>query len=296
MMDLKDFTVSDEHFSLKDYATEADIPKSMRAELEAETAKIEAEIDSLQEGLYADSREGLIIVLQAPDAAGKDSLIRHVMGVFDPQGVTVTPFKQPSKEELAHDFLWRAMRAVPNRGQIGIFNRSYYEDVLIVRVHDLQKTYEMPPRCLDMGKKEFFDLRYKDIRNFEDYLYHNGYRVVKLFLNLSKRVQGKRFLERMDNPDKQWKVSSSDMAERAYWDDYQKAYEECIRATASKHAPWYVLPADRKWQTRYYGALALRKVLKECCTAFPTPDATEQAAIAEARTQLLAEGIPEPKE
>lgn len=288
-MKLKDLIVTNDDFSIKDYPTIADIPKSDRADIEAKTAQIEAEIDQLQEALYADAREGLIIVLQAPDAAGKDSLIRHVMGVFDPQGVSVTPFKQPSKEELAHDYLWRAELAIPNRGQISIFNRSYYEDVLIVRVHDLQKTYHMPPRCTAMSTDEFFDLRYQDIRNYEEYLYHNGYRILKIFLNLSKDVQARRFLERIEDPTKHWKFSPSDMTEREYWDEYQKAYEKCIRKTASKHAPWYVLPADHKWQTRYFAAQALRDTLKECCTEYPTIDAEMVSTMDAAAEQLKSE-------
>lgn len=289
MQKLDDFKVTSSKFDLSKMPAKADCSKADKAKYVEETARLAIEIQELQEALYADGREGLIIVLQALDAAGKDSLIKHVMGAFDPQGVDVRSFKQPSSSDLAHGFLWRAEAAVPERGKIGIFNRSYYEDVLVVKVHDIRKTYKMPPRCLDVTDEKFFERRYREICHYEEYLYNNGYRILKLFLNVSKKEQGKRFLERMNNPDKTWKVSSSDMHERGFWDNYQKAFEEAICATATKEAPWYVLPADHKWQTRYFGALAIKDTLERCCTQYPKLTREKQASIDEAREQLMEE-------
>ena len=198
-------------------------------------------IFALQDKLYADAKEGLIIILQARDAAGKDSTIRHVMGGINPQGVQVFSYKQPSKDELAHDYLWRCVTNLPKRGMIAIFNRSYYEDVLVVKVHELYKGYHMAERCLNPDT--IIENRYRQIRHFEEYLYDNSYRVVKILLNVSKEKQKQRFLERIDLPEKNWKFSQSDMAERALWDQYNDAYERAVNATATKENPWYVIPA-----------------------------------------------------
>lgn len=183
------------------------------------TAENLEKMAALQDAFYADGREGLVIILQALDAAGKDSTVKHVMGGLNPQGVQVTSFKQPTSEELHHDFLWRVNKALPPRGSIAIFNRSYYEDVLVVQIHDLQKTYQMAPRVLEDSKKDFFEKRYRQIRSYEEYLYENSYRVVKIFLHVSKDEQKKRFLERIDRPEKNWKFSCSDLKERMRFDD-----------------------------------------------------------------------------
>ncbi len=244
---------------------------------------------ALQDAFYADAREGLIVVLQALDAAGKDSTVKHVMGGLNPQGVRVTSFKQPSGEELAHDYLWRMHKALPPRGSIAIFNRSYYEDVLVVQLHDLQKNYRLAPRTLAAGKKEFFEKRYRQIRHYEEYLYENSYRVVKIFLHLSKEEQRKRFLDRIENPAKNWKFSLSDVTERQYFDAYMDLYEQVIDATASRHSPWYVLPADQKWYTRYLVSEILLDTLEQCCHDYPSPDAAARAELKECRTRLKAE-------
>ena len=205
--------------------------------------------------LYAQDRWSLLLVFQAMDAAGKDGTIKHVMSGVNPQGCEVVSFKQPSAEELSHDFLWRYARAVPARGRIGIFNRSYYEEVLVVRVHQqLLNLQKLPPEHVS---KKIWDQRLADIAHFEDYLTRQGVIVLKFFLNLSRKEQKKRFMKRLDDPDRHWKFAPSDVRERRYWDDYQHAYDEAIRATATKRAPWHVVPADNKWFTRLVVAAAI---------------------------------------
>ena len=247
------------------------------------------EMGRLQDGFYADGREGLVVILQALDAAGKDSTVKHVMGGLNPQGVTVHSFKQPSAEELAHDFLWRANRALPPRGGIAIFNRSYYEDVLVVQLHDLQNTYKLPPRTLDEGKKAFFEKRYRQIRHYEEYLYDNGYRIVKMFLHVSKDEQRKRFLERIENPAKNWKFSMSDVKERAYFEEYLGLYQDVINATATKESPWYALPADQKWYTRYLVSEIVVDTLRRSCHDYPRLREDDRAELKDCRTRLEAE-------
>ena len=255
----------------------------------AKTARNLEEMAALQDALYADGREGLIFVLQALDAAGKDSTIKHVMGGLNPQGVRVTSFKQPNSEELSHDFLWRVHKALPPRGSIAIFNRSYYEDVLVVQVHDLQKTYKMPPRTLEGSKKEFFQKRYRQIRHYEQYLYENGYRIVKIFLHVSKEEQKKRFLQRIDNPAKNWKFSLSDVKERAHFAEYLDTFQEVIDATATPESPWYALPADQKWYTRYLVSEIVVDSLRQCCHQYPRLRENALAELKDCRTQLEAE-------
>ena len=255
----------------------------------AKTARNLEEMAALQDALYADGREGLIFVLQALDAAGKDSTIKHVMGGLNPQGVRVTSFKQPNSEELSHDFLWRVHKALPSRGSIAIFNRSYYEDVLVVQVHDLQKTYKMPPRTLEGSKKEFFQKRYRQIRHYEQYLYENGYRIVKIFLHVSKEEQKKRFLQRIDNPAKNWKFSLSDVKERAHFAEYLDTFQEVIDATATPESPWYALPADQKWYTRYLVSEIVVDSLRQCCHQYPRLREDALAELKDCRTQLEAE-------
>ena len=208
-----------------------------------------------------------MIILQARDAAGKDSSIKHVMRGLNPQGVQVYSFKAPSDEELDHDYLWRSNRALPRRGNIGIFNRSYYEEVLVVRVHPaILEGQHLPPELKDDG---IWDRRYEEINNYEEYLTNQGIHVVKIFLNVSKEEQRQRFLERIDRPEKNWKFSDADARERAYWDDYTKAYEQMFQKTSTKHAPWYVVPADHKWFTRLVVAGIVANKLMEIDPQYP---------------------------
>ena len=202
----------------------------------------------LQGKLYAQNEYSVLIIFQAMDAAGKDSTIKHVMSGLNPQGTDVHSFKQPSVEELDHDYLWRIHKALPERGRIGIFNRSYYEEVLVVRVHDLIKTQNLPK---EMKTGKIWDKRFRQIQDFEKYLYENGTIILKFFLHVSKEEQKKRFLERINDKSKNWKFSSSDLAERKFWDDYQKCYGQAISATSKKHAPWFIIPADHKWFMRF---------------------------------------------
>ena len=229
----------------------------------------------------------MVILLQAMDAAGKDSTIKHIMSGVNPQGVSVTSFKSPSSEELAHDYLWRAITHLPKRGYIGLFNRSYYEDVLVVRVHDMRKGYAMPKRTLDMPEDEFFDKRFRQIRDFEEYLWENGYRVLKIFLNVGLDEQKDRFLARIDDETKNWKFSHSDMKERALWPAYMKAFEDTIDKTSTKHAPWYVIPADQKWYARYLVSEAVVDVLKACDPQYPEMPEEEKALMASCKEELL---------
>ena len=263
--------------------------KEQKDRLIRKTADNLQRMAELQDAFYADGREGLVVVLQALDAAGKDSMVKHVMGGLNPQGVTVHSFKQPGKEELAHDYLWRVNRALPARGSIAIFNRSYYEDVLVVQVHDLQKTYRMAPRVLEEEKREFFRKRYRQIRQYEEYLYENSYRVVKVFLHVSKEEQKERFLERIERKEKNWKFSQSDVKERAYWEEYQKAYEKAINQTATPHSPWYVLPADNKWYTRYLLSQAVLETLKDIDPQYPAPPQKQQEQLEQCRKMLEEE-------
>ena len=240
----------------------------------------------LQEKLYADGKEGVIIVLQAIDAAGKDSTIKHVMRGFNPQGVTVYSFKAPNSEELAHDYLWRINKCLPRRGEIAIWNRSHYEDVLAVDIHDIWQNYSYAERVLDEDKKEFFKKRYRQIKNYEEYLYENSYRVVKLFLHISKDEQKARFLERIDRPEKNWKFAASDLDDRALWDDYIELFDKVISNTASKHAPWYAIPADQKWYARFLVSEILVELLEQCDPKFPEVTDEGRAELADCRERL----------
>ncbi len=229
----------------------------------------------------------MLLVFQAMDAAGKDSTIKHVMSGVNPQGVQVTSFKAPSSEELDHDFMWRCTKALPERGRIGIFNRSYYEEVLVVRVHkELLAKQKLAPKLVAKG---VWKERYEDIANFERYLARNGYLILKFFLHVSRDEQKKRFLERLDEPEKNWKFSPGDVKERSYSDDYMKAYEDAIRNTAAPHAPWYVVPADSKWFTQLVVAAAIVHGIEQLDLRFPTVDAAAKKEFGECRKWLLAE-------
>jgi PPK2 family polyphosphate:nucleotide phosphotransferase len=241
----------------------------------------------LQDMLYAQDRWAVLLIFQAMDAAGKDGTIKHVMSGINPQGCQVVSFKSPSDQDLNHDYLWRCMTSLPERGRIGIFNRSYYEETLVVRVHrEFLERQRLPP---ELVSKDIWKDRYKDIRNFERYLTRNGVVVRKFFLHVSRKEQRKRFLERLQNPEKNWKFSANDIKERQFWDDYMQAYEEMIRATATKHAPWYVVPADNKWFTRVIVAATLVKTLGSLGLKYPAVGPEKLKALAAAKKALLAE-------
>lgn len=226
-------------------------------------------IAALQDKLYADAKEGVIFVLQAMDAAGKDGTVKHVFSGVNPQGVHVVSFKQPSKEELAHDFLWRVNNALPERGMIAVLNRSHYEDVLVTQVHHMEDGYAMPDRCTACGHDDFYKKRYRQIRDYEQYLYENGYRMVKVFLNVSLEEQKNRFLKRIEDPARNWKFATGDLQEREYWDRYHKIYEEVIEKTGTKECPWYIIPADQKWFARYLFSEIVKKTLEDCDPKYP---------------------------
>jgi PPK2 family polyphosphate:nucleotide phosphotransferase len=274
------------HFRLKDHDP-ADT-HGLGSELKPQAKQLLAdgvqEMSRLQDILAAQDRWALLLIFQAMDAAGKDGTIKHVMSGVNPQGVDVWSFKSPSAEELNHDFLWRAMKCLPDRGHIGIFNRSYYEEVLVVRVHPQILAGQKLPK--DLLTKHVWEERFEDINNFERYLTRNGIAVVKFFLHLSKKEQKRRFMERLDTPDKNWKFSSSDVKERQFWDEYQEAYEDVIRHTAREYAPWYVVPADNKWFTRLVVSQAVVDSLKGMNLKYPKVSRAEQVALAEARQQL----------
>jgi PPK2 family polyphosphate:nucleotide phosphotransferase len=241
----------------------------------------------LQDRLYAQDSWALLLIFQAMDAAGKDGTIKHVMSGVNPQGCQVTSFKGPSPADLDHDYLWRCMKELPERGRIGIFNRSYYEETLVVRVHrDFLAKQKLPPELVG---KDIWQQRFADIRHFEDYLSHNGVVVRKFFLHVSKKEQKKRFMERLDNPRKNWKFSANDVRERAWWDDYMEAYEEMIQSTASKGSPWYVVPADNKWFTRLVVAAAVIDTLDSLDLKYPKLSEEALAELEKARQELAAE-------
>jgi PPK2 family polyphosphate:nucleotide phosphotransferase len=243
------------------------------------------EMREQQDKLYAQRNWAVLIVLQAMDAAGKDGLVKHVMAGVNPQGCQVYSFKQPSEEELNHNYMWRSNTRLPARGQIGIFNRSYYEEVLVVRVHpEILKKERIPEELLG---KDLWKKRFEDIGNVEKYLTRNGVVIRKFFLHLSKKEQKRRFLERLENPEKNWKYSAADVREREYWDDYMNAYEEMIAATSTKAAPWYVVPADNKWYTRVVVAAAIVDTLKDLNLEYPKLTPEERKQLEAAKRELL---------
>jgi len=249
--------------------------------------KLQADVERLAEYqniLYAQNTYALLIIFQAMDAAGKDSTIKHVMSGVNPQGCQVYSFKQPSAEELDHDYLWRSMKALPERGRVGIFNRSYYEETLVVRVHpELLKKQQLPHIPED---NRIWQQRFEEINNFEKYLVNNGIIILKFFLNVSKSEQKKRFLARIETPEKNWKFSASDAIERAFWDDYMQAYEDIFNHTSTESAPWYIIPADRKWFTRLVVADIICSKLKELNLKYPAVTEEHQRQLLKAK-QLL---------
>src|ERR1022692_1980361 len=275
---------SGKHFRLKDFDS-ADTGHWHSKEHAEEALQLGiARTAELQSELYAQDNWALLLIFQAMDAAGKDGAIKHVMSGVNPQGCQVYSFKIPSDIELQHDFLWRTTHCLPERGHIGIFNRSYYEEVLVVRVHpEILKSEKTPPFLV--GKK-IWEERFEDIRSFERHMARNGTVIRKFFLNLSKKEQKQRFLARLDEPEKNWKFSAADIHERKYWDDYQDAYEDMIRNTATEEAPWYVVPADNKWFTRLVVAAAIVETLGELDLSYPKVDAAKLKEIAAARRAL----------
>lgn len=242
----------------------------------------------MQDMLYAQDKWAVLLIFQAMDAAGKDSAIKHVLSGVNQQGCDVHSFKAPSSDDLDHDYLWRCMKVLPNRGHIGIFNRSYYEETLVVRVHpELLEKQKLP---LELIGKDIWDERFKDIRAFERYLGNNGVVVRKFFLNVSRKEQKNRFLERIENPDKNWKFSSADVKEREHWDEYMEAYEDMIRHTATKNSPWYVVPADNKWFTRIVVAGAIIDALDSLNLAYPEVSPEQKAELTAAKKELIANG------
>lgn len=240
----------------------------------------------LQAKLYAQDKYSLLIIFQAMDAAGKDGTIKHVMSGLNPQGTQVSSFKQPSKEELDHGYLWRINKALPERGRIGIFNRSHYEEVLVVRVHDLIKYQKIPDK---FNNNKIWKQRYEQINNFEEYLYENGIVVIKFFLHVSKEEQKKRFLERIEDPSKNWKFSPGDIEERKYWDDYQKVYQEAITATSKKHSPWYVIPADKKWFARLAVSEIIVREMKKLRPDYPKLSEEQLLDLEKSKQSLMNE-------
>ena len=279
-------------FHIKDHdsawAGNPKLPKKDRKKLaEKLLSEDVSELSDAQELLYAADSWSVLVVLQAMDAAGKDGTIRHVMSGVNPQGCQVFSFKQPSSEELDHDFLWRCNKALPERGRIGIFNRSYYEEVLVVRVHPeilLHQRIPNGPQGEDLWKA-----RFEDINNFEQHISRNGTKIVKIFLNVSREEQRERFLERIENPEKHWKFSAADVKERAYWDDYMHAYEEMIQATSTEWAPWHVIPADHKWVSRAIVANLLTTTIQNLGMSYPKTSTEKLQLIKQSEHQLRNE-------
>jgi PPK2 family polyphosphate:nucleotide phosphotransferase len=262
------------------YSSKEEYEKLLREHIE--------KLSELQNLLYADNHHALLLIFQAMDAAGKDSAVKHVMSGVNPQGCQVFSFKHPSTEELEHDFLWNATRRLPERGHIGIFNRSYYEEVLIVRVHrEILSNEDLPPELVD--KKHFWRDRYRSIVNLEDHLHRNGTRVVKFFLHLSKEEQKKRFLKRIDDPQKNWKFSADDIKERKYWKQYMTAYEECLSATSTHAAPWYIVPADDKENTGLIISRIVLDALEGLKMAYPKTSPERRRELLAIRKQLTKE-------
>ncbi|HEY9734600.1 MAG TPA: polyphosphate kinase 2 family protein [Drouetiella sp.] len=268
----------------KDFATSVKLHDISKQELKDALESGKLQLEEEQDKLYAARSHGLLIVIQAMDAAGKDSTIKHVMSGVNPQGCQVYSFKAPSVEELNHDYLWRCAKVAPERGYIGIFNRSYYEEVLVTRVHpELLVKQNLPP---DLRDKNIYKRRYEEISSYEKYLVNNGILVLKFFLHVSKEEQRKRFLERIDLKEKHWKFSAQDAFERQRWDDYQDAYEQCISNTSSKYAPWYIVPADYKPLTRLFVAHVIYRTLKNLKLKYPAVTAEQKKELLEAKAML----------
>ncbi len=288
-MNTENFLVAENaKVNLADYSTGFTGDYTDKEQAEKDLKKNIKRLAEMQEVLWAQDAQSLLIIFQAMDAAGKDSAIKHAMSGLNPQGVHVTSFKQPSTQELDHDYLWRSMKELPERGRIGIFNRSYYEEVLVVRVHPaILQNQKLPPDI--KTDKNIWQKRFRQIRHFEDYLAENGIYVLKFFLNVSKDEQKKRFLARIEETDKHWKFSAADVKERGFWDDYQKAYAEAIENTSTKNAPWYIVPADSKWFTRLAVSEIIIKKLESLDLHYPKVTKEHRASLLEAKKMLEAE-------
>jgi len=273
---------------LKDHATNDTGDYKEKTEAVADLAKNIERLAELQDVLYAQDIHSLLVVFQAMDAAGKDSVVKHVMSGINPQGCQVTSFKQPSAEELDHDFLWRCQKALPERGRIGIFNRSHYEEVLVVRVHKGYLESQHLPEEIKHDK-DIWKSRFRQIRNWETTLAENGTHVIKFFLHVSKDEQKKRFLDRIEQPEKNWKFNSGDAKERALWDDYMKAYEDAIENTSTEKSPWYIIPADKKWFTRLAVSEIIVKTLESLDLKYPVVTEAQKAELLEAKKILETE-------
>lgn len=289
-MKYKEFCVSEgKKLNLKKHKTDFTGKYKSKEDAVTDLQKNIERLTKLQDVLYAQNHHALLIIMQALDAAGKDGLIKHVMSGVNPQGCQVFSFKAPSHEELDHDFLWRASKCLPERGRLGIFNRSYYEEVLVVRVHpEFLQNQPLPTKT--KTDKKVWEKRFEDIRNFEKYLTRNGIHVVKFFLNVSKDEQKKRFLERIDTPEKNWKFSANDIKERGFWDDYQKVYQEAMEATSTEKSPWYVIPADNKWFTRVAVSEIICQQLEAMNLHYPKLSEAQVNELAEAKKMLESEG------
>jgi PPK2 family polyphosphate:nucleotide phosphotransferase len=287
--DSDDYRVEEgKKFRMNKWPTRSKPLYSSKEDYEARLAKNVSELSKLQNLLYANDRYALLLIFQAMDAAGKDGAIRHVMSGVNPQGCQVYSFKHPSPEELDHDFLWRTTRCLPERGRIGIFNRSYYEEVLIVRVHpEILGAEALPKRLVD--KKKIWQQRYDSITEMEQHLSRNGTQIVKFFLHISKEEQRKRFLERIEDPEKNWKFSTADAKERGFWKDYMAAYEDCLAATSTRRAPWYVVPADDKRNSRLIVSQIVVETLRNLKLSYPTTDGEHHRELQSAKRLLMKE-------
>ena len=281
-IDPKDYRVKEgKKVDLKEWPTEVKPLHETKEDYQAAQARHVEKLSEIQSLLYADSRYSILLIFQAMDAAGKDSVIKHVMSGVNPQGCQVFSYKHPSAQELQHDFLWRTTRDLPERSKIGIFNRSYYEEVLIARVHpEILKAEQVT------DGKNIWEDRYQSIVNLENHLHRNGTRIIKFFLHLSKEEQRQRFIKRLERPDKNWKFSVDDIKERAYWKDYRKAYEACLSATSTETAPWYIVPADNKPDTRLIISEIIRDTMEKLKMSYPKPDQEHRKELQEALKKL----------
>lgn len=282
-MKIEKFTIKGKNkFKIKDFPTEIESMENIENELASNIEKLA----QMQDMLYAQDKWGVLVILQSMDTGGKDGIIKHVMSGLNPQATQVYPFKQPTAEELDHTWLWKAQKLVPERGNIGIFNRSYYEEVLVVKVHNLIEKQKIPLVCID---KQIWDERYEDIKHFEDHLQRNGIEVVKIFLNISKDEQKQRLIDRIDDKSKNWKFSDADLKERNYWDNYMEAYEDMINNTSTSKSPWYIIPADKKKLARLLVSKILIERIKELDLKYPVLGEEQTKMLSTYKEQLLNE-------
>lgn len=274
-------------FKIKKTPTDSNGLEEYKAELVEKTHKNSEKIAQLQSALYAEHKEAVLICFQALDAGGKDSTISHVLTGVNPLGIDVYSYKGPSADEASHDFLWRYHKNIPMKGKIAVFNRSYYEEVLVVKVHEFFKDYDLPKR---LKKVDYINQKYSDIKGFEKYLHANSIRVIKFFLNLSKDEQKKRFLDRINRPEKNWKFSENDIKERQFFEKYQEAFEKAINNTSTKDCPWYVIPADQKWFARYLVSEVILDVMKDIDPKYPEISKEQKENLANCKNMLEKEG------